>query len=78
MHINKQEILIYHDNWEIDAKNYCSGCVVRSEHLIDILNVNLIEKEHLNVFITKSFIEKMVSFWDSVKKFNKGATSGGQ
>ena len=55
-----------------------SGCVVRSEHLIDVLNVNLIGKEHLNVFITKSFIEKMVSFWDSVKKFNKGATSGGQ
>ena len=48
-----------------------SGCVVRSEHLIDVL------KEHLNVFINKSFIEKMVSFWDSVKKFNKGATSGG-
>ena len=32
------------------------GCVVRSEHCIDILNAESFRKEHLNVFIT-GFIE---------------------
>ena len=50
-------------------KNIVSGCVVRSEHRIDILNGKSIGKEQLNVFITQPFIEKMVSFWESVKKF---------
>ena len=79
MHINKQELLIYYDNKEIYVKKYCfwlkstlknivSGCVVRSEHRIDILNVKSVRKKHLNVFITEPPIEKMVSFWDSVKK----------
>ena len=49
-------------------KNIVSGCVVCSENRIDILNVKSVGKEHLNVFITEPFIEKMVSFWDSVKK----------
>ena len=50
-------------------KNIDSGCAVRSEHRIDILNIKSVGKEHLNVFITEPLIEKMVSFWDSVKKF---------
>ena len=33
-------------------KNIVSGCVVRSEHRIDILNGKSIGKEQLNVFIT--------------------------
>ena len=49
-------------------KNIVSGCVVRSEHRIDILNVKSVRKKHLNVFITEPPIEKMVSFWDPVKK----------
>ena len=44
---------------------------VHSEHRINVLNVKSIGKEHLNVFITKQFIEKTVSFWDSVKKFRR-------
>ena len=43
-------------------KYIVSGCVVRSEHCIDILNAKSIGKEHLNVFITERFIEKTVSF----------------
>ena len=38
-----------------------SGCVVRSEHRIDILNAKSIGKAHLNVF-KEQFIEKTVSF----------------
>ena len=49
-------------------KDILSGCVVHSEHRIDILNVKSAGKEHLNVFITEPLIEKMVSFLDSVKK----------
>ena len=52
-------------------KNIVSGCVVRSEHRIDKLNAKLIGKEHLNVFITEPFIEKLVSFWDSVNKLKR-------
>ena len=52
-------------------KNIVSGCAVRSEHHIDILNAKSIEKEHLNVFITEQFIEKTVFFWDPVKKFRR-------
>ena len=33
-------------------KNIISGCVVRSEHRIAILEARSIRKEHLNVFIT--------------------------
>ena len=34
------------------------------EHLMDILNVKSIGKEHLNVFLTEEFIEKNVfCFW---------------
>ena len=52
-------------------ENIFSDCVVRSEHCIDILNAKSIGKEHLKVFITESLIEKMVSFWNSVKKFRR-------
>ena len=52
-------------------KNIFSVCVVRSEHHIDILNAKSIGKEHLNVFTTEPFIEKTVSFWDSVKRFKR-------
>ena len=37
-------------------KNIVSGCVVRSEHRIDILNAKSIKKEDLNVFITEPFL----------------------
>ena len=53
-----------------------SGCVVCSEHRIDILNAKSIGKEHFNIFITESFIEKMVSFWDLVRKFIREVYKG--
>ena len=56
LHINKQEILIYYGNKETNAKNIVSGCVVRSEQRIDILNAKSIGKEYLNVIITEPFI----------------------
>ena len=56
LHINKQEILIYYGNKETHAKNIVSGCVVRSEQRIDILNAKSIGKEYLNVIITEPFI----------------------
>ena len=52
-------------------KNIVFGFDVHSEHCIDILNAKSIGKEHLNIFITEPFIEKAVSFWDSVKKFER-------
>ena len=52
-------------------KNIVPGCVIRSEHRIDILRAKLIGKKHLNVFLTERFIEKTVSFWDPVKKFRR-------
>ena len=52
-------------------ENIVSGCVARSEHHIDILNAKSTGKEHLKVFITEPFIGKMVSFWNSVKKFKR-------
>ena len=51
-------------------KNIVSGCVVRSEHHVDILNTKLTGKEHLTSSLP--FIEKSVSFWDSIKKFKWG------
>ena len=51
--------------------NVGSGCDVRSEHRIDILNAKSVGKEHLNVFVTERFIEKTISFWDPVKKFRR-------
>ena len=48
-------------------KNIVSGGVVRSEHHVDILNTKLTGKEHLTSSLP--FIEKSVSFWDSIKKF---------
>ena len=56
LHINKQEILIYHDYKEIHTKNIVSGCVARSKHRIDILTAKSIEKEYLNVSITEPFL----------------------
>ena len=56
-------------------ENIFSDCVVRSEHRIDILNAKSIGKEHLKVFVTESFIEKMVSFWNSVKEFRRSYQS---
>ena len=52
-------------------QNVVSGCGVRSEHRIDILNAKSIGKEHLNVFMTERVIEKTVSFWDPVEKFRR-------
>ena len=52
-------------------KNIVFGCVLSSEHRIDILNVKSIGKTRLCVFIIESFIEKMVTFWDSIKKFKR-------
>ena len=52
-------------------KKIVSGCAACSEHCIHMLNAKSIGKEHLNIFITELFIEKTVSFWDSVKKFRK-------
>ena len=60
---------------EIDAKNIVFACVVRSEHRIDILNIKSIGKEHISVFITERFIEKTVSFLDSVKNLNRKTIS---
>ena len=40
-------------------KTIISGCVVRSEHGIDLLDAKSIEKEHLNVFIIEPFVKKM-------------------
>ena len=34
-------------------KSIVSGCVVRSEHIIEILNAKSIGKEHLNVEVQK-------------------------
>ena len=42
-------------------KNIVSDYVARSEHRIDILHVRSIGDEHLNVFITEWFMEKVVS-----------------
>ena len=47
---------------EIHAKNIIFDCVVRSEHRIYLLNEKSIGREHLNVFITERFIEKLISF----------------
>ena len=63
--------MIYCDKKEIHDRKHFSGCFVRSEHRFDILNANPIRKEHLKFFITEPFIEKMVSFWNSVKKFRR-------
>ena len=52
-------------------KNFASGCVVRSEHCLDILNAKSVGKEHFNVFITERSIEKTASFWYPVKKFRR-------
>ena len=60
-HINKH-VQIYYENKETHAKNIVSGCVVRSEHHVDILNTKLAGKEHLTSSLP--FIEKSVSFWD--------------
>ena len=49
-------------------RHVVSGCVVRSEHHIDMLSAELIMEEHLNIFITEPSIEQTVYFWDSVKK----------
>ena len=35
LHINKQELPIYYDNMESQAKNIVFDCVVRSEHCIN-------------------------------------------
>ena len=62
---------MYYYNKKIHAKtNIVPDCVVRSEHLADILNAKSIRKEHLSDFITVRFI-KTVSFWDSMKKFRR-------
>ena len=52
-------------------KNIVSGCLERSEHHMDIVNAKSIGKKRLNVFITERFIEKTVSFRDSIKKFTR-------
>ena len=52
-------------------ENVISGCDVRSEYRIDVLNAKSIGNKHLNVFITERFIKKTVSFWDPVKKFRR-------
>ena len=52
-------------------KNIVSGCVVCSKYRIEILNAKSTGKELLNIFITEPFIKKMVSFWDSIKKFKR-------
>ena len=62
---------MYYDVKTIHAKNNVSGCVVRSEHRIDILNARSIRKKHLNVFITERFFKKTVYFLDSVKSFKR-------
>ena len=51
-------------------QNIVSGCGVRSEHRIDILNAKSVGKEHLNVFITERFIEKTF-FLGSSKEVQK-------
>ena len=48
--------MIYYGNKETHAKNIVSGCVVRSEQRIDILNAKSIGKEYLNLIITEPFI----------------------
>ena len=71
LQINKQYRYIVVTK-KFTLKNIVSGCAVCSEHHIDILNVKSVGKEHLTPsFITESFIEKTVSFWDSVKKFKR-------
>ena len=55
---------MYYDNNEIPAETIVFGCVVRSEHRIDIKCTT-----NLNVFRTERFIQKTFSFWDSLKKF---------
>ena len=65
MHKNIQEISIYYGNKEKRAKNILFGCVIRSEHRIDILNAKSIGKYYVNVFIIEGFIEKTVSLGDS-------------
>ena len=52
-------------------ENIVPRCVTRSEHRIDILNANSIGKDHLKVFITELFIEKMVLFRNSVKTLKR-------
>ena len=52
-------------------KNIVSGCVVRSEHRIDISNAKSIKKEDLNVFITEPFLSGIQS------RSSQGATRGG-
>ena len=55
-------------------KNIVSGCIVRLEHRIDILNAKSIGKEHFNVFITEPFIEKM-GFFGIQQRSSEGATT---
>ena len=50
-------------------KNIVSGCVVHSDHLIDI------GKKHLKVFITVRFIKKTVLFGIQLRS-SEGATRG--
>ena len=54
---------MYYYNKKIHAKtNIVPGCVVRSEHLADILNAKSIRKEHLSDFITVRFIKRLFLF----------------
>ena len=58
LHINKQEMLnlIIITTRKSTIKNIFSGCVVRSEHHIEMLNTKSIGKEYLNVLITEPFL----------------------
>ena len=54
---------MYYYNKKIHAKtNIVPGCVVRSEHLADILNAKSIRKEHLSDFITVRLIKRLFLF----------------
>ena len=61
LEINTSKIYISFYAFCFFLKNIFSGCVVSSEHRVDILNAKSVGKEHLNVFITERFIEKTVS-----------------
>ena len=68
-HIKKQKISMYHDNKEIHAIKYCFWVCCTFWALY--WHIKSTGKEHLNIFITERFIEKAVSFWDSVKTFRR-------
>ena len=63
--------MIYYGSKETHAKNIVSGCVVRSEQRIDILNAKSIGKKYLNVIITEPFI------FGVQQRRSQGATIGG-